>query len=169
MLLICIVLMAGCQTIPRDVLSLSPEALGQRQMQTRQYETKDEAKILRACAAHLQDMGFNIDESETELGLISASKMRSAVNAGQLVGAVIVAALLGSMPATDEKQKMRASIVTRPAGEHGEYIVVRVTFQRIVWNTQGQVSRSESLTDPKIYQEFFDKLSKSIFLQAQEI
>jgi hypothetical protein len=70
---------------------------------------------------------------------------------------------------TDKEQRMRASVVTRPIGERGEYIAVRVTFQRIVWNTQGQVTTSESLTDPKIYQEFFDKLSKAIFLEAQEI
>ena len=136
---------------------------------TRKYETKDEAKILAACAGLLQDMGFNIDESETKLGLISSSKMRSAVSAGQQVAAVLVALLGGGVTPTDKEQKMRAAVVTRPVGEHGEYIAVRVTFQRIVWNTQGQVTKSESLTDPKIYQEFFDKLSKSIFLEAQEL
>lgn len=164
-----ILLMTGCQTIPKDALSLSPESLAQRQMQTRKYETKDEAKILAACAGLLQDLGFNIDESETKLGLISSSKMRSAVNAGQQVAAVFVALLGGGYMPTDKEQKMRASVITRPAGEHGEYIVVRVTFQRIVWNTQGQVTKSESLTDPQIYQEFFDKLSKSIFLEVQAI
>lgn len=167
--LVSILLMTACQSIPKDALSLSPESLAQRQMQTRKYETKDEAKILAACAALLQDMGFNIDESETKLGLISSSKMRSAVSAGQQVAAVLVALLGGGVMPTDKEQKMRASIVTKPVGEHGEYIAVRVTFQRIVWNTQGQVTKLESLTDPKIYQEFFDKLSKSIFLEAQAI
>ncbi len=167
--LISILLITGCQTIPKDALTLSPEALAQRQIQTKKYETTDEAKILAACAGLLQDMGFNIDESETKLGVISASKMRSAVNAGQVTAAVIVAGLLGTPTSIDKEQKMRAAVVTRPVGEHGEYIAVRVTFQRIVWNTQGRVTVSESLTDPKIYQEFFDKLSKSIFLEAQEI
>src|SRR3990172_7875325 len=114
-------------------------------------------------------MGFNIDESETKLGLIASSKMRSAQNAGQIVAAVLVAALGGGAMPVDKEQKMRASVVTRPVGTQGEYIAVRVTFQRIVWNTQGQVTKSESLIDPAIYQEFFDKLSKSIFLEAQEI
>lgn len=164
-----ILLMTGCQTIPKDALFLSPESLAQRQMQTRKYEIKDEAKILAACAGLLQDMGFNIDESEPKLGLISASKMRSAVNAGQQVGAVFVALLGGGYMSTDKEQKMRASVITRPVGEDEKYIAVRVTFQRIVWNTQGQVTKSESLTDPQIYHEFFDKLSKSIFLEAQEL
>ncbi len=88
--LVTIFLITGCQTIPKDALTLSPEALAQRQIQTKKYETIDEAKILAACAGLLQDMGFNIDESETKLGLITASKMRSAVNAGQQVAAVWV-------------------------------------------------------------------------------
>lgn len=167
--LISILFITGCATIPKDALTLSPESLQQRQMQTRKYETTDEAKILIACAGLLQDIGFNIDESETKLGVITSSKMRSAVSAGQQVAAVIVALLGGGVMPTDKEQKMRASVITRPIGEHGKYIAVRVTFQRIVWNTQGQVTKSESLTDPQIYQEFFDKLSKSIFLEAQEI
>jgi len=171
LLFICVLFITGCQgqKIPKDALTLSPESLAQRQIQTKKYETKDEAKILIASAGLLQDLGFNLDESETDLGLISASKTRSAVSAGQVTLAVLVALLGGGATPIDKDQTMRASIVTRPVGEHGEYIAVRVTFQRIVWNTKGQVTKSESLEDPQIYQEFFDKLSKSIFLEAQEI
>lgn len=157
----------GCVAIPKDALRLSPESLQQRQMQTRKYETTDEAKILIACAGLLQDMGFNLDESETELGVIVASKMRSAVDASQQVVAVLVGLLAGAVPPTDKEQKMRASIVTRPVDEN--HITVRVTFQRIVWNTQGQVSKREGIADPEVYQEFFAKLSKSIFLEAHAI
>ena len=167
--LISIFLITGCQTIPKDALTLSPESLAERQMQTRKYETKDEGKILSACAGLLQDMGFNFDESETELGLITSSKMRSAENAGQIAGAILVALLGGGAMPVDKEQKMRACVVTRPVGDQGKSIAVRVTFQRIVWNTQGQVTKSESLIDPAIYQEFFDKLSKAIFLEGQEI
>ncbi|HHW20447.1 hypothetical protein [Thermodesulfovibrio thiophilus] len=159
----------GCETIPKDALTLSPESLADRQMQTRKYETKDEAKILTACAGLLQDMGFNIDESETKLGVITASKRRSAVNAGQQVVAVFVALLGGGYMPTDKDQIMRASIVTRPVGELKEYMAVRVTFQRIVRDENGKITKQETLNDPEIYQKFFDKLSKAIFLEAQEI
>lgn len=163
--LISVFFITGCQTIPKDALTLSPEAkvLAQRQIQTRKYQTPDEAKILAACAGLLQDMGFNINESETELGLISSSKMRSANSVGQ----IIVAILIG-VPA-ERQQQIRACVVTRPVGENGEYVTVRVTFQRIVWDIEWHVTTSESLTDPKIYQEFFDKLSKAVFLEAQEL
>lgn len=46
---------------------------------------------------------------------------------------------------------------------------VRVTFQRIIFNEMGQVTRSEQIKDPEIYKQFFEKLSKSVFLEAHSI
>jgi hypothetical protein len=163
-------ILSSCATqIPKDALKLSSESLQQRQIQTRKYETTDEAKILSACAGLLQDMGFTIEESESDLGVILGSKDRTAVQAGQVAAALLIALMGGGVTPIDDKQKMRASIVTRPIGENKDHIAIRVTFQRIVWNTEGKVTVREGLTDPKIYQEFFEKLSKSVFLEAHEI
>ncbi len=165
-----LVLVAGCeQTIPEDALQLTPESLAQRQAQTRRFDTTDEAMLLSASAAVLQDLGFNLDESETKLGLIVASKDRDATEAGQVVGAVFIAVLIGVSVPIDKRQKIRASLVTRPFGESGDKMAVRVTFQRVVWNNAGKISKSEALTEPELYQEFFSKLSKSVFLEAHEI
>ncbi len=159
----------ACVGIPEDALKLSHESLALRQLQTRRYDTNDEERILSACAGLLQDLGFTLDESETELGLVVASKDRSAMEVGQVVAAVFVAALTGAAMPVDEKQKLRASIVSRVVGEKNESITVRVTFQRMVWNTQGQISKKEGLSEPEMYQEFFEKLSKSLFLEAHKI
>lgn len=163
-------MLSGCaQKIPKEALQLSQESLEQRQAQTRRFNTTDAEEMLSASAAVLQDLGFNIDESETRLGLIVGSKERDATEAGQVVGAVILAILFGAYVPVDDEQKIRASLITRPYGDGTEWTAVRVTFQRVVWNTEGKVSRSEGLTDPGLYQEFFSKLSKSVFLEAHEI
>ena len=47
--------------------------------------------------------------------------------------------------------------------------IIRVTIQRLVWDDEGNLSREESIDDPKVYQKFFDRLSKSIFLEMQAI
>jgi hypothetical protein len=162
--------LTACQaTVPREALELSSESLQMRQVQTRYFDTKDEAEVLSASAALLQDIGFNIDKSETKLGFILGSKERDATNAGQIVGAVLIALLGGGAMPVDKTQKMRACVVTHPYGEEREKIAVRVTFQRIVWNTQGQITTKEGLSEPAMYQEFFSKLSKSLFLEAQNI
>ena len=162
--------MVGCETIPRDALKLSPESLERRSLQTRRYEGIIEPDLLAASAAVIQDLGFNIDESETKLGVIVGSKQRDAREAGQILGAVALQLLVGATMAVDRDQTLRVSLVTRSAYEDNDEVhLVRVTFQRIVWNTRGQVSRQESLDEPEFYEEFFGLLSKAIFLEGHKI
>ena len=47
-------------------------------MQTRMFETPNERELLSASAAVLQDLGFQIEESQREVGLLRAAKERSA-------------------------------------------------------------------------------------------
>ncbi len=163
------VILTACDSgIPKEALELSPESLARRQLQTRLFDTKDEKRLLGASAAVLQDLGFNLDESETDLGVVVASKERDATEAGQVVRHIVLA-ILGVYTEVDKVQKIRVSLVTRSHGESGDRTAVRATFQRMVWNERGQVSKTEPLDEPKLYQEFFDKLSKSVFLQAHGI
>lgn len=167
--LLCTVVLAACaQSIPKEALQLSPDSLERRQVQTRVFETDDEAELLSASAALLQDLGFNLDESEVELGVIVGSKDRDATEADQVAASIVMAALLGVAMPWDDEQKIRAAVITRKLKDRDGY-AVRLTMQRIVWNTQGQVSQTEPLDDPEMYQEFFSKLSKSVFLEAQEL
>ncbi len=173
-ILIALCLLCGCAPrIPKEALELSPESLKNRQLQTRRFDT-DEKTLLSASAAVLQDIGFTIDESETELGTIVCSKRSDATSAGQIVAAILVAALTGAVMPIDKEQFVRASLVTNPThvedtDKTKSRTAVRVTFQRIVTNTQGQVTRRECVNDPEVYREFFEKLSKSLFLEAHEI
>lgn len=165
----CVLALVACQQgVPKAALQLSPDSLQRRQAQTRVFETTDEAELLSASAALLQDLGFTLDESEVDLGVIVASKDRDATEVAQVVGAVAMAIVFGADVPVDDEQKIRAALVTRKLEERNGY-AVRLTMQRIVWNTDRQVSRTEPLDDPAMYQEFFDKLSKSVFLEAQEL
>lgn len=167
--------LAGCaERIPKEALQLSPESLALRQLQTRRFDTKDESALLTAGMGVLQDLGFTLEASETQLGVIVASKDRSAVEAGQVAFSIFMAALAaaaghgGATVPWDEKQKIRASLVTAPRGADKASTAVRITFQRVVWNTQGKVTKTEPLDEPRFYQEFFERLSKAVFLEAHE-
>lgn len=159
--------LAGCQAgVPRDALALNTESLERRQLQTRKFSTSDESKLLNAAVGLVQDLGFTIEGTQSKLGLITGSKQRDATDAGQVAGAVFVAFLTGVSTAVDKDQTIRISVVTFPSGTQTS---LRVTFQRAVRNTQGQLSRLEFIEDPAIYQQFFEKLSKAVFLEAQKI
>ena len=167
-----IFLQSCASVIPPDALKLNAVSLERKQLQTRRFDGVASEDLLSACNGVLQDLGFNLDESETELGVLVASKQRDATEAGQVVLAVIIAGLGGGSTPVDKEQKIRVSLVTRPASVSytgDESHLVRITFQRIVWNTQGQISRLEGIYDAEIYQEFFDKLSKAVFLEAHQI
>ena len=45
---------------------------------------------------------------------------------------------------------------------------MRITFQRTV-NRSDNTVVGETLSDPELYQGFFEKVSKSVFLEAQNI
>jgi hypothetical protein len=162
--------LAGCQTIPKDALKLSPQSLEKRSLQTRKFEGISEADILAASAGVIQDLGFIIEESETDLGLIVGSKERGAMQVDQVAAALAVALLGGGAMPIDKNQKLRVSLVVRPTPDgDGNTHFVRVTFQRIVWNTENEISRIEGLEEPETYQEFFDRLSKAVFLEGHKI
>jgi len=168
-LMVAAMLVASCEKgIPPEALALSQVSVEKRTLQTRFFDTEDEAEILRASVGVLQDLGFTLEESETDLGVLLATKDRDAVEAGQVAGAIVLA-LLGVYMPIDKNQTIRVSVITRPIEDGRGRTAVRVTFQRLVWNTQGQLSRIESLNEPELYQGFFEKLSQSVFLEAHEI
>ncbi len=171
LLLVSSLAIVGCQNkIPDDALALKPDSMERRQLESRRFSGSNEQDILSACAGVAQDMGFTIDESETRLGVLVASKNREASQFGERFA---VALLFGGDAANsmDKSQKIRLCIVVKPvAGVGGstDYLV-RATFQRLVWNSYGQLNRCEGLKEPMLYQQFFEKLSKSVFLEAQKI
>lgn len=165
-----LVLLAGCQaTVPAAALKLPPESLQDRQLQTRRFDGISEAELLAACAGVLQDLGFNLDEAEAPLGLIVASKKRSAMNRSTATVKRLLDIFLDIEMEIDDEQRIRASLVTRPVPDVADSHQVRVTFQRVVWTTEHEISKREALDDPELYRQFFERLSKSVFLEAHAI
>jgi len=160
--------LTGCvNEMAKRALTIQPEAPELRRLQTRRFETRDEHEILSASLAVLQDLGFEVDESEPDLGLIVVSKNRDAGSTGEMLGSIIIGAMGDEDVTYNVEQKIRASVVTTPLGRRG--IGVRVTFQRVVWDNRGAVSTRESVEDAQLYQDFFSKLSQSVFLSAKDL
>lgn len=176
----------GCVEPPRGAesfLELTPQSARNRAMQTRMFETSDEKELLSASAAALQDLGFQLEESVPDVGLLRAAKERGAREYGQeiLQGVILVLGVLGEKTIiipVDVHQQISATLVTRRSETDSSRYSVRVLFHRSVWKGDGNngdqyippgEQRLEIIDDAEIYQQFFAKLAKSVFLEAHEI
>ncbi|MFT6773507.1 MAG: hypothetical protein ACJA1L_001217 [Paracoccaceae bacterium] len=135
--------LAGCQaTSTQQVAALSPSssATDLRARQSRRFDTSDRKLMLQSSLGALQDLGFTIDESNLETGVIVGSKSKGA--------------------------QLRAQVTVRatPGGA-----VVRATFQRYFERPGAMLSVGETLNDPELYQGFFERVAQSAFLTAHEI
>lgn len=164
-LLLVVSITSGCVSY-EHYYKLDEQYLARRQLETRAYETKNEEALLIASAQVLQDLGFTLDESEIKLGLITANKDREAGSAGQKVGMILLAAFAGSQPVYDVSQKIYVTLVSTK--NHNNGYNVRIEFARVIWNNMNQ-ARIEKIQDEEIYKDFFDKLSQSVFLTANNI
>ena len=177
MMLAAFAVLPACRTGPSvarqtEALTLSSDSLSLRQRQSRRFETRDETFMLSAGAGVMQDLGFTIEESSARTGLIVASKDRAAIESGRFAGQPVLGALVAALggqggSAWGKKQRIRISLVTKPAADNA--ILARATFQRVIRNARGQVSRVETINDATVYQQFFDKLSQAVFLAAHRI
>ena len=141
--------------------------LERRNVETRIFDTTNTKELLVASAQLLQDMGYTITESDMEIGVITASKVREKGSTAGKVALTVLAALNKQSAVYEDTQKFFVSIVNTKANK--KQIKTRVTFARIVYDNLGNVVKIEKLDDTKLYTEFFDKLSQSVFLTANNI
>ena len=164
----------GCQTIPEDALRLTESSLEIRAIQSRTYEVPAEKDILNASVSVLQDMEYNIEEIEKPLGILTASKTTDASSPSEITALVMLDILCalgggGGCAATasaSDSQIIMLTVVVLPSLARQGSFVTRITLQRVVRDTQGRIKIQQQIDDPKLYQEIFDKLSKSIFLET---
>jgi len=173
-------LLLGCvrAATPESFFEMTPESAKHKALQTRLFETSDEKELFSASAAVLQDLGFQIEESDIGVGVLRAAKERSARETGQEIFQGLMFILgFGQMP-VDLHQQIGATLVMRRAENDSSHCQVRILFHRTVWKGDGSSSNQyippgaqwmEVIYNENIYQQFFAKLSKGLFLEAQQI
>lgn len=139
-------LLAACgpPTSEQQATAFTPtaSAVATRARQSRRFDTPNQALMIQAALGALQDLGFTIEESQSEAGVIVGSKLAGG--------------------------RIRAQVSIRPIpGQSAS--VVRVTFQRIVPRPGAMLALGETLDDPLLYQGFFERIAQSAFLTAHEI
>lgn len=177
LLLVLVVLAACAPHVPKAALRLEESTLDVRSMQTRTLAAPSETDILTATIAVLQDMEFNVDRIERPLGVITASKVSDADDAGEKAGLFFLDLLCAagqggqgcdSMSKAKDEQHIILTMVVAPSlGRVGDYSV-RVTLQRVIYDKEDRIKIQERIDNAGTYQEIFDNLRQSLFIQVNE-
>ncbi|MDO9708517.1 hypothetical protein [Paracraurococcus lichenis] len=163
-------MLSACERPPgwQNTLALQigappPNAAEIRAAQTTQVTAPEQPLLVEATQV-LQDLGFTVEESAPQIGVLAGSKDRDATEAGQVavqVAATVALALIGVryQPVWDTDQVIRTTLTTQPRGPRDS--ALRVSFERIVTNNQG-ASRVEILTGPEYSAGFFEKIRSGL-------
>jgi hypothetical protein len=163
-------LVAGCA----DMGSSPPPAQTQlqiREFQTRSFETKDSAMVLKAVLNVLQDDGFIIKSADSNLGYLTGSKEVDVSSTGEAIGkTVLMGALFGGSGAANASWRKNATIeATANVTVFGAQTRVRVNFQRKTVDNRGNPMSVEQVGDAVFYQTFFSKVDKGIFIARENL
>lgn len=179
-LLFVVICFYGCAGTPEAAYRLPPSTLEVRTIQTRSFEVSDEAEIIGASVALLQDMEYNVDEVEPALGLLTASKTVDADSASQKAGLIALDVLSGVLAmfgggsagssaylSADDRIDLDLTLVVLPSLAREGDFTARFTIQSKLWDKSARVKDEVAIEDPAVYQEIFDKLSKALFLERE--
>ncbi len=134
-----------------------------RENQSREFDTPDTKLVMKAMMNVLQDEGFIIKNAVVDLGLLSAEKQYDVEDKKT---ALVLYALEGSNARWAKQEILEASA---NISEFGTKTRVRVNFQTKTSDNYGCPKDIKTLKDPQYYQNFFNKVNKSLFLQQQGI
>lgn len=168
--------------------------LERREIETHFYDTSDYQRVIKAAINTLQDSGFVIQEIEPDVGYIRARKTykRRFINKGRLAGQSCVLGLYTALTVFswgttagyladptmkisnelhDKTVVVDTNVNVEPFGKNKTK--VRLVFvQKVLLNADGYSyvksapTRILRVYNPKVYQEFFSQLDKSIFYEG---
>lgn len=134
-----------------------------RQMQTHLFDVKDFKLVMKAMLNVLQDEGFVVKNVHLDLGFLTSTKEVDVEGRG--------ARLWTSLFGTPDARWQKTNIIdaTANVSEHGSQTKVRVNFQIKQLDNFGNLITVNQIQEALYYQEFFSKVSKSIFIQEEKL
>jgi hypothetical protein len=169
------------QTRPQSMqpyFRLNPTSSRDLSEQTRRYREVEPQALLFAATSVLQDMGFKVTGGEKRFGLLLGKKTAEVPGAGltHAVGeALLVTATTVLSVAVGENlimdlpeqvaQRIYVSLLVTPRGDSG-ITEVRISLDRdMVYDHGGIIPDHTEL--PRVYQEFFGRLSRAVYLEGE--
>ena len=148
-----------------QILMSEDSQVKMRSLQTRVFDTTDKEKIMQAVISVMQDLFFDIDVLDQELGMLSGKKMYQSGNAWvdspsyynyKTDNLIIFSTNYRTFgPFYYRNDLTRITVTIRPRGE--TQLMVRASIQYNI----------RAVEDPEVYQTFFKILSQSLFISTE--
>lgn len=153
-------LLSACAPSNKNTLKTQLQV---RDFQTRSFDTQKTNEVLSAVVEAFQDQGFMVKNVVPEVGLVSASRDIDVEEEGE---AFMQRFFFGQNARWGKTSTVEATANVKTQGNKTK---VRATFQEKVLNNMGTIDDVHTIEDQRFYQDFFDKIGKSIFLENQKI
>ncbi|MBL0690158.1 MAG: hypothetical protein JJV93_00570 [Alphaproteobacteria bacterium] len=141
--------------VPTDMLSV-------RSMQTKNIETNSKEEITSIVIGTLQDMDYNVLESDYDLGVIVGQKISPARNLlGKFFNFILY--LLDNEISYDVSVETVITVTIDSVKNKSSR--VRVSVAQITIDNFGYITDSVLIKDAVIYQSIFKKISQSSFIE----
>lgn len=188
--IVCVGLVASCAH--NQAPEVEPTQLEIREFQTRTFEVDDYAGVMKSILDVLQDDGYMVKNVSADLGFLSAVK-EVGFNQPYWAGGrpnrnpdITLASDMGIGFGFSTGRGLGLGVSQRMGRERryathqciestvnvtkfGQKVRVRASFQCKVYDNFDSVMQVKQITDEEFYQNFFAKVDKGIFIQAQSI
>lgn len=168
------------EPLPMEPLfQLNPTEPGDLAQQSRVLANPDVDEVWLAGSGVLQDMGYKLTGGEQAFGLLLGEKNAEVSDAGivhAISEAIVVTITVllsiagGQDVVTDlpEQIAQRIYVSLLVTGHTSGGTLVRISLDRDMYYDNGWVIPDHTEL-PLVYQEFFDRLSKAIFLEGEQL
>lgn len=161
------------------LFQLNPTDPADLAVQSRRFDTSDNDVVLNGCLSVLQDMGYNISSGNRQMGLVVASRraqvlppglVHAVAEAALIVTTVILSLLTGEDLVTDLPEQVEQTIFVSllVSVESESQTRVRLSIDRDMRYDNGSVIPDHTEL-PLVYEEFFGKLARAVFLEAHQL
>lgn len=151
--------LVACQQVPPQPLKTQ---LQMRAYQTRVFDVNKTDEVMSAVVEAFQDQGFMVKNVVPQIGLVAATRE---VDVEDKSEAIFKTLMLGQNAMWGKNVTIEATANVKTQGNKTK---VRLTFQEKVLNNRGGVDSIKIVEDLQFYQDFFDKIGKSIFIEKQK-
>ena len=161
------------------LFQLNPTDPADLAIQSRRFESNAKDVVLNGCLSVLQDMGYNISSGNRQMGLVVASRKaevlppgigHAVAEAAVVVTTIILSLLSGQDMVTDLPEQVEQTIFVSllVSVESESQTRVRLSIDRDMLYDNGRVIPDHTEL-PLVYEDFFEKLARAVFLEAHQL